>query len=636
MRRAVLLLALLFSAVNAALAQDEESVVSVAEEPRLLEPTALEGFLDGYMAAYLEDANVAGATLAVIEGDAVVLAKGYGFADVESHSPVDPEKTLFRIGSVSKLFVWTAVMQLVDRGLLALDTDVNGYLEDFQIPERDGAPVTMAQLMTHTAGFDERVLGLFARDESALRPLGEIVRDELPARIRPGDDLISYSNHGTGLAMYIVEQITGTDWSVYLESNILEPLGLDTTSFAQPLPTALTAHMSKGYRFQGGDFVERPFEFVPLAAVGAAASSATDMARFMAAHLGLGETGGVRILSEEASRRMQSSLFRPHPEVNGMAHGFMEMDRNGVRVIGHGGDTELFHTLFAFLPEHDIGLFASFNTVGADYDQLLQAFIDWRFPVDVEVDSAREGVDTELERFTGRYRPTRYPHRTIAKLAALLSTIEIREDDGALVTDFPDRTRWVPVGPLLFRADRETHTLAFRENGDGEITHVFASQIPVIAFERAPVTETPTVAGASVFGGTFVALVVLLFWPAAFLVRRHYRVKLPREGRIPAFTRWTLWAASLALVTFSVSLALLLAEPMDVVFGLPSGADLLFWLPSLAALLAVLALSGAYRALRSGRGTFLGCLCFSLACVALLVAVWQLSLWNLAWPSFGS
>jgi CubicO group peptidase (beta-lactamase class C family) len=610
------------------LAQEEGG--DAAAETKELDPVALEAFVDGYMASYLRDAHVAGAVVTAIEGDDIVFAKGYGLADVNARIPVDANETLFRIGSVSKLFVWTAVMQLVERGQIDLETDVNDYLTDLSVPDEGWGPVTMANLMTHTAGFDERVLGLFARDENALRPLGDVLRDELPARIRPPGDLISYSNHGVALAMYIVEQVSGVPWETYTESNILEPLGLERTSFAQPPFQAGPNRLSKGYRFQDGDFVERPFEFIPLAPVGAVSSCATDMARFLALHLGLGEAYGVRLLGEDYARLMQQTRFRSHPDVNGMALGFMEMDKNDVRIIGHGGDTELFHTLFAFFPEHGIGLFASFNTAGANYDEFLQAFVDWKFPY---VPPAPETTDTSaLGRFAGAYRPTRFPHHSIAKMSALMSTIDVQAADGALVTRAPQKKRWVQEGPLLFREEWKSNTLGFREDDEGRITNAFVSEMPVMAFERAPVTETPRFVGTALGGGLLLALLAVGFWPLASLIRWHYGVKLDRDERVQRVARWAAWVGGLVLVAFVLGLGVTFSDPMEVVYGLSRTLRTLFWLPALGAVLGVLAMMGALRAWSAGRGTLFGRLAFTLLSLALLVVVWQLWVWNLALP----
>ena len=609
-------------------AQEAEAPLATEDAGSMLAPSELEAFVDGYMASYLEQANIAGATVAVIEGTETIFAKGYGYADVEARAPVDPELTLFRIGSVSKLFVWTSVMQLVEQGKLDLLMDVNEYLSDLEVPDAYGAPVNMAQLMTHTAGFDERVLGLFAADASAVRPLGDILREELPDRVRPPGELTSYSNHGTGLAMYVVEQISGVPWEDYIEQNILEPLDLSSTSFAQPLPDSLASQTSKGYKFEGGEFVEAPFEFVPLAPVGAAASSATDMARFMAAHLRLGQFANGRILEEETAHLMQTNLFRHHPAVNGMAHGFMEMEMNGQRIIGHGGDTELFHTLFAFFPEHDIGLFASFNTVGTNYMLFLEAFVDWHFPLDE--DEARPSLAASgLGRFAGSYRPTRYPHHTIAKIAALVSTLEVQVEEDHLVTATPEKSRWFPVEPLVFREEGSSATMAFRETDGGRVSHLFFSEVPVIAFEPAPAAEEPTLVMAVLGVSFLITITAIFFWPTAAFLRSHYGVSLSRERRVPALGRWAAWLGSLALVGFTLGLSLALSDPMQIVYGLSPSTQSLFWLPLLAALLTAVALLGAAQAWRHKRSSFLGRVAFTMVVLAMGLFIWQLRVWNL-------
>ena len=151
----------------------------------LRDTTDLESFMDGLLTAVLKEKNIAGATLAVIVDGKVTLTKGYGFADIDKQIPVDPKTTLFRIGSITKLFVWTAVMQQVALGKLNLEADINTYLKDFKIPDEFDQPITLKHLMTHTPGFEDRVIGLFAKDSTKLLPLGTILKKELPDRVRP-------------------------------------------------------------------------------------------------------------------------------------------------------------------------------------------------------------------------------------------------------------------------------------------------------------------------------------------------------------------------------------------------------------------------------------------------------------------
>ena len=214
----------------------------------MLDPAGVEAFVDGFMTAYLEENGAVGGVVSIVENGHIVLAKGYGEDDRARHREVEARRTLFRVGSVSKLFIWTAVMQLVERGKVDLDADVNRYLEGVEVPATFKEPVTLAHLMTHTAGFEDHVLGLFAHDATAVRPLRDLLADELPARVRAPGVVAAYSNHGAALAMLVVEQVSGMPWTEYVETQILGPLGMKRTTFRQPVPDALRDDVSIGYR----------------------------------------------------------------------------------------------------------------------------------------------------------------------------------------------------------------------------------------------------------------------------------------------------------------------------------------------------------------------------------------------------
>src|SRR6266550_1093577 len=190
-----------------------------------LTKTDAEAWLDGFFPYALQRGDVAGAVVVVVTDGAVLLQKGYGYSDVGERKPVDPERTLFRPGSVSKLFTWTAVMQLVEQGKLDLDADINTYL-DFKIPPRQGAPVTLHNLMTHTAGFSETAKDLFVKDTSDLKPLRDYSIAHMPKRIFPPGVTPAYSNYATTLAGYIVQRTSGEPFSDYIDHHIFSPLGM--------------------------------------------------------------------------------------------------------------------------------------------------------------------------------------------------------------------------------------------------------------------------------------------------------------------------------------------------------------------------------------------------------------------------
>jgi CubicO group peptidase (beta-lactamase class C family) len=196
----------------------------------------VEAFLDGLVPMQLQREDIAGAVVVVVKDGKVLVSKGYGFTDVKKRTPVSPDATLFRPGSISKTFTWTAVMQLVEQGKLDLDRDINEYL-DFQVPHTFGRPVTLRNLMTHTAGFEEVIKDLAVDRADDLPSLQAFIKAHQPNQIYAPGTIPAYSNYGADLAGYIVQRVSGLPFEQYLQQNIFGPLGMTRATFVQPLPT---------------------------------------------------------------------------------------------------------------------------------------------------------------------------------------------------------------------------------------------------------------------------------------------------------------------------------------------------------------------------------------------------------------
>lgn len=606
-------------------AQDSLSVARTGP----VDAAQLEAFVDGVMRIQLDEHNTVGAVVTVVKDGGIFFTKGYGYSDWEARTPVDPERTLFRIGSISKLFVWTSVMQLVERGVLDLDTDVNEYLDGVEVPAAFDRPVTLRDILTHSAGFEDWVVGLFGDEEEDLRPLAEILAEQMPARVRPPGDVSSYSNHATGMAALIVEQVTGVPWDQYTQEHILEPLGMEHFSFAQPLPDGLTPDMSKGYSGSYPNYKEQDFEFVPLYPVGAAAATGNTMARFMIAHLQLGRLGDARILDEATARQMHSDLFRMAPGVNAAAHGFYEMSANGERIIGHGGDTRWFHSDLALFPERDLGVFVSYNSSdgGAATGEFLAAFVDQYFPLAEGVPTPPEDFAERADRFTGAFRGNRFSHTTLAKLAALGTQKVEATDDGTLRAL---GSEWVEVAPLTFRERFGRRTLVFREGAGGTVTHFFLASVPVVAFERVPWRENPVLQmGVFLFavlmmGGTVLA------WPMGWAARKWYGVKTGELVRIPARARLALWLTALTFVVFLVLFGGIVGgDPEAIALGIPGSLGIILGLPLLGAALTLVSLYCAVVIQQQGFGRRVTRVLYSGTVLAFIAFLWQLNVWNL-------
>ena len=589
--------------------------------------------MDGIVAAQLEAYHLAGATVAVVKDGALFFAKGYGFADLKERKRVQANKTLFRIASISKVFVWTAVMQLVERGKLDLNTDINTYLTHFKIPDTYDEPVTLAHLMTHTAGFEEYVIGLFVKNEDRLLPLGDILARELPARVRRPGDIVSYSNHGTGMAAYIVEQVSGKSWDDYVEENILRPLGMARTTFRQPVPGKLSANLSKGYTYSKGEFQAETFVYVPLAPVASASTTATDMANFMIAHLNHGRLGNSRIIDAKTAQQMHSALFRHAPEVNPTGHGFFDISRNGQWVIGHPGNLLYFHSLMALLPEHRVGLFVSYNTQGGNkaVANTYELFLDRYFPPgEIQAATPGESTKTQLQRYTGSYFSSRRVHRRFTKLGALIGTVKVTlTEDGMLKTIGTETTRWVETKPLTFREENGFGTLVFREDDKGRITHMFIGDLPYKALERIGIKDSLALHVALAVSAILLFLITTVSWPFAALTRRLYNVKLNRRTRIPRLAYVITWSACLLFIVVAVTLALGLRDPNAIVFGIPLWIKVILVLSMLSALMTAGAIIYTAVIWKSGNGSIWGRVYYTAVMLALISTTWQLYHWNL-------
>ena len=261
-------------------------------------------------------------------------------ADVKSRKPVSVEDTS-SVPDRSQDLHLTAVMQLVEQGKIDLDRDLNEYL-DFKIPAPFGKPVTMRNLMTHTPGWEESIKELFVASPSEMYPIDRYLKKRLPKQIYPPGTTPAYSNYGATLAGYIVSRVSGMPFEEYIEKNIYQPLGMTHATFRQPLPDNLKPFMSEGY--DKASDPAKSFEVGEAGPAGGMSVSAADMTKYMIAHLQNGEYNGARILKPETAQLMHSRTFGLVPEMNGMAYGFIEEARNGHRIIGHGGDTQWFHS----------------------------------------------------------------------------------------------------------------------------------------------------------------------------------------------------------------------------------------------------------------------------------------------------
>ncbi|REJ82795.1 MAG: class A beta-lactamase-related serine hydrolase [Acidobacteria bacterium] len=561
---------------------------------RALEREDLGAWLDGYLPYALRVGGIAGAVVVVVESGDVLIQRGYGFSDVEERTPVDPERTLFRPGSVSKLVTWTAVMQLVERGQLDLDVDVNQYL-DFTVPTPGERPVTMRQIMTHTAGFEEAIKNLMFSEPERLMSLGDYLKAWVPRRIFEPGSTPAYSNYGTALAGYVVERVTGKPFDDYVEEHVFGPLGMDHSTFRQPLPPDLVDSMSKGYVTAAGE--AEPFEIVGPAPAGSMSSTGADMAKFMIAHLQDGATDEGRILEPATARQMHDSPLTVIPPLNRMELGFFETNINGRDVIAHLGDTVYFHTALHLFLDEGVGLYLSTNSAGVDgaagtlRARLFEDFADRYFPAPGP-DPALDGSPVDpghASQMVGRWQPSRRADSNFFAAIGLLGQAEITvgEDGELVVPSLVDASgaprTWVEVEPYVWH-DPDSHERIAAQVVDGEVVRwSFDMVSPFTVFERVPASKSSAWLLPALIVSMVALVLTLVLWPVAALVRRHYRAPLALRGRERLVYRLVRIAAGLTVLVL-VGWGTLIGSMASNLDRLTNAMDPWLWLLQIAGL----------------------------------------------------
>ena len=488
----------------------------------------LGAFLDGFMPLQLHRENIAGAVVLVVKDGQILYEQGYGYADVEKKTLVSPSGTLFRPGSVSKLFTWTAVMQLVERGKINLDENVNTYL-DFTIPNTFAKPITMRNLMTHTAGFEETEKDLVIQPGTAMPPLREYLVTHMPERVFAPGDTPAYSNYGATLAGYIVQRVSGLPFDEYIEKNIFAPLAMKHSTFRQPLPAALQPMMSDGYALASDK--PKPFEMISVVPAGSLSATAEDISHFMFAHLQQGQYQEARILNPATVALMHSAQFAAHPLLPHMCLGFYEESRNGHRIIGHGGDTQWFHSDLHLMPDENLGFFVSYNSAGRDEidarGALFQAFLDRYFPYSVPPALPQPHVLEDARLVAGEYIMSRRSVTNILSFTGFLGNPKVTaEKDGTITVDLLKGENQLPkkfveIGPLLYREQDGQSLVAFTRDSQNRL--VLSRDFPFDVATRVSLADNKIWNYALLGFIATVNLGVLLSWPIAAWMRRHYK-----------------------------------------------------------------------------------------------------------------
>ena len=583
------------TAERAATATAAESAAPAAATPEgspsppagvALTATDVDAWLDGFLPYALATDDIAGAVVAVVKDGQILTERGYGFADVAKRTPVDPRLTLFRPGSVSKLFTWTAVMQLVQAGKIDLDANVNRYL-DFKIPEPLG-PITMRELMQHTAGFEEHAQGIIsARND--LPSFEELLKASIPQQVFPPGTTPAYSNYGASLAGYIVERVSHEPFDSHIERHIFEPLDMQHSTFRQPLPPSLAPLMSKGYSVASDP--AQPFEFIGPVPAGALSAPAEDMAHFMIAQLQDGEYHGNRILDAATAEKMHDSPLTLLPPLNRMELGFFETNINGREVIAHLGDTDWFHTALHLFLKENVGLYFSVNSMGKNgaaeglRTAVFQDFADRYFPAPVpapvtaQVDRRTATKDAAL--MSGYWINSRGSHSNFLAVLNLIGETKVGVGaKGDLLLPFPGLNgkpqHWVEVAPFVWQV-AGGHLRAAAKVVDGTpVRFSFDELSPFMVFYRAPWYANDAWLLPLTVASFAALLLTVVAWPVTAMVRRSYLAPLrldPRSMRAYRLSKLAAVVIVAGLALWAILLMRILNDTSALAGGLDSLLD---------------------------------------------------------------
>ncbi|MGE3527228.1 MAG: serine hydrolase domain-containing protein, partial [Gemmatimonadales bacterium] len=426
----------------------------------------------------MADAYIAGAAMAVVYDGKVVYQGGFGRREVYHELPVEPETTVFRIGSITKVLTGVAVMQLVDRGLLDLDADVNRYLTTFSVPGTFAEPVRVRDLLTHTAGFDQIGLGRHAGSRDQIQPLGEFLSHNL-IRIRPPREVSTYDTYAITLAGYLVERLSGLSYDEYLQRNLFEPLEMHRSGVF--VPAALQPDVAVGYEFRG-EWFPQDWEYMNTAPASSVNATVTDMANFAIMMLNGGRFKKRQVLSEASVHAMLTRQYTNDPDQPGYGLTFWENWSYGVPAFSHAGSMTGYGAFLYLVPEHHLGIFLAYNQEsGVLPNAVLSRLMGALFPGSPQPPALRPRITggIDLARFAGHYANSIYNHGNPTQGWRRRPVDLTVNEDGALVFQGAPAYR---VGPLTFQRD-DGVLLTFREDAQGRIQFLFVNQA---VYEKLP------------------------------------------------------------------------------------------------------------------------------------------------------
>ena len=630
LRLAVYIVLVLFSAflVKGKMTLAESQPIQMSSSPRTeIDPESLEAFLDEYIPENMERSHVPGLVITVVEGDEVLLSKGYGYADLENRILMTPQ-TNVRAGSVSKPILSTAVIQLVAQGLLDPDAPVSEYIVDLDLVDEYGPASTVGQLLNHVGGYEDAVVLSHSPDFEGWEPLGDVLRADLPPRAFAPGLVQSYSSWDYALLGYAIEQVTGLPYEDAVAELLFAPLGMEDSTYAQPLPPEIYDDLAVGYGYNysttGYDIV--PHDFVRMSPGVALVTNGEDMGNYMRALLNGGSLDGNRIFEDESLAMLLERQASAHPFSRGRSYAFTELTLAGRKVLYQDGNGIGFMSRIVLMPEQDVGIFISVNhrnlgegmwlTQAAAMARTLSTEILENFvpATDIEIPEAQPLPDRadHVERFIGHYQAARIARGTFFKLEAILDNVNVKDNnDGTLSIG---SGVYVKVEPLVFQnVESPGSFVVFVENQAGEVE--FLTFGGTGSYQRVPWYQSIDFQRVLLGVILFVSLSMLIAWP------------ITRQGH------WMAWAVSLLNLGFIVGVGLLFVERItDLLLffkTIPIGVRILFAIPWIIGILSLSLPVFLVLMWKDGDTSWWGRTHYLLVTLASFAVFWLANFWNL-------
>ncbi len=527
----------------------------------------LQKFVDTYFQNNLNKKNVPGAIVTIVKNGEVLLSKGYGYADLDQKTPAT-DKSVFRIGSISKSFTATAAMQLVEQGKLDLHKDINQYLSSYQIKKTFDKPITLHHLLTHTSGLDAQTYAITTQDIKMKETMAQYLSHNLPKRILSPGVEAQYSNYGFGIIGNLVEERSGMSFEDYMQKHIFQPLGMGKSSF--DLKNNIAPDLATSYQYVNGKYQPYPYDYVQLSAAGELNTTAPDMANFMIAHLQNGLFQDKQILSEETAKLMHSKHFTKHPKMPGIAYGFFESYQNDLPAIMHQGTISGFSSEMYLIPDEQLGILVSANsTQGRSlYEGFRTEFLDHYYPMKNQANPIKEKTALpELKLFEGNYNDNINPLHGYGKWISFLKpplNISIL-DNGNLTLKwaaFEKEKEFAEISPRYFQEVNGNERIHLFQAKDGK-QQLVLGYLPYATFEKLPWYSG--VHSIFLFGVPILFVLVSLIFLINWFIRRKRKVA---DHTYTVKFRKMFFAIAVFNIAFFLITMPFLGEA--IVYGLPS------------------------------------------------------------------